>query len=84
MDEWLAYTQIEPWGEERADWRAALIACMLANIHRDEKRKTEPYEISDFMPDFSGEAKTAKEQTPEEMYTAFKALTKSKEPNDGD
>jgi len=50
--------------KEQADYRAALICAVLANIHRDEKKRREPYQPSDFMPK-SGEQKAP--QTPEQM-----------------
>jgi len=49
--EWLAYQQIDPSGEDRADLRAAIIACVIANANRDPKSK--PFTPSDFMPDFA-------------------------------
>jgi len=36
--------------EERKDRRIALLACMYANAHRDEKKQLRPFTISDFMP----------------------------------
>lgn len=47
--EWMAFAQLEPFGEERADFRAALIAMIVANANRDPKRKQAPYTIDDFM-----------------------------------
>jgi hypothetical protein len=51
----------------RPDWGPALIACTLANIHRDSKRHPDPFGMEEFMvggmPDF--------EQTPEQMATIF-------------
>ncbi len=50
--EWLAYYRLEPFGEERADARSALLAALIANLYRNPKRRREPYQISDFMPHF--------------------------------
>jgi hypothetical protein len=51
----------------RPDWGPALIACTLANIHRDPKSHPEPYGMDEFMvggvPEY--------EQTPEQMATIF-------------
>ncbi len=47
--EWIAYNQLEPIGEERADLRAGIIASTVANVHRG-KRKA--FKASDFMPKF--------------------------------
>jgi uncharacterized protein DUF4035 len=47
---WLAYWQLEPWGEGRADLRAGIITSTMANIHRG--RDTEAFTPRDFMPTF--------------------------------
>jgi hypothetical protein len=46
--EWMAYYDLEPFGEERADFRAAMLASLYANSQRDPK-KQKPFEMSDFM-----------------------------------
>lgn len=46
----MAYYKIEPFGEERADLRAGIIASVIANANRDSKRKA--FEPKDFMPRF--------------------------------
>lgn len=45
----MAYSQIEPFGEERQDIRQAIIACTVAN---SVPRKGRPYTIKDFIPKF--------------------------------
>ena len=57
MTEWAAYYSCEPWGEERADWRSATLAAILANQWRG--REDRPAEPADFVPDFLGEGKQA-------------------------
>jgi len=54
LTEWLAYYQIEPWGEERADLRAAINTTVLANVNRGKSQRA--YKIEDFMPDFDAAA----------------------------
>lgn len=49
LTDWQAYAAIEPFGEERADMRSALIASVLANVHRDPKKRPQPFTIDDFM-----------------------------------
>ena len=44
-----ALHQIDPWGEQRADLRAGIVASTLANINRDPK-KTPPFKATHFMP----------------------------------
>jgi hypothetical protein len=52
---WMAFYQIEPWGEERADLRAMLIASEIANIAPSVRRmfskgggEPRPYSPKDF------------------------------------
>lgn len=47
---WQAYSLLEPFGEERADLRAGIVAATLANVNRG--RQTPPYRPRDFMPTF--------------------------------
>lgn len=46
----MAFARIEPFGEQRADLRMAIQAALLANIHRDKKKRHEPYKAAEFMP----------------------------------
>jgi len=53
--EWLAFQRLEgPLGPERDDWRAAMIASVVANANRDRKRSARAYEPRDFIPDWTG------------------------------
>ena len=51
--EWLAYARLEPWGEERADLRAGIVASTIANVNRGKGQKA--YNPQDFMPKFEQE-----------------------------
>ncbi len=50
LTEWRAYYSLEPFGEERADLRAGIIAATIANIYRD--KNTKAYKPVDFIPQF--------------------------------
>jgi len=52
ISEWMAYYALDPFGEERADLRAAMIMSLIANVNRDAEKKREPYTAEDFMPRF--------------------------------
>lgn len=68
--EWLDYAQVEPFGEERADLRAGIIASVMANcLARGKGRPA--FRPSDFMPLFDGEKR---ERTPDELFQKVKAL----------
>jgi hypothetical protein len=50
LAEWNAYYGLEPFGEERADLRAGIVAATLANVFREKSAKA--YKPVDFMPQF--------------------------------
>ncbi len=74
ISEWMAFYAIEPFGEQRADLRAAIVAMVMANATRDEKKRREPFSIDDFMPKFDQESKPA--QTWQQQKALMMALTK--------
>jgi hypothetical protein len=47
---WMAYSRLEPWGEERADLRMGIVASVIANSNRGKNQK--PFHASDFIPSF--------------------------------
>jgi hypothetical protein len=71
LSEWLAFFQLEPWGEERADLRAGIVASTVANVNRSAKRR-KPYKPQDFMPRFDEE-----DETPEESALRMMAQMKT-------
>lgn len=68
--DWAAYYEIEPFGDWRADYRMAIQASLLANIHRNEEKQPRPFTPEDFMPQFGVE--TAK--TPQDLLDTVVAL----------
>lgn len=62
MTEWVAFLELEPHGEERADLRAGIVASTYANANRKKGQKA--FKPTDFMPKFG---KQQKEQTEEEL-----------------
>jgi hypothetical protein len=54
LREWRAYYDLEPFGEERADYRAASIVATLVNLNR--RRGTPPRPVTEFVLQF-GEPK---------------------------
>jgi hypothetical protein len=64
LAEWMAFYQLEPFGDERADYRQALTTCVIANANRDKSKKPTPFTPEDFM---IGKKTPPKEQTWEEM-----------------
>lgn len=49
LGQWFALSRIDPWGEQRADLRAAIIASTTANSMA-KKRDGSAFKPKDFMP----------------------------------
>ena len=58
--DWTYYFQLEPFGEERADFRAGIISAVVANCLA-RKRGRPAFHPSDFMPNFEKQERTADE-----------------------
>ena len=71
--DWQAFYNVSPFGDRRADRRAAGIQAMVANRHRGPKEK--PYTVEMFMP-FEPKPEQP-EQTPEEISAQLKAAFSS-------
>jgi hypothetical protein len=69
FSEWLAFYQVDPFGEERADLRAGINSAVIANIHRGGGIKA--FTAADFMPQFDRQEVT---QTPEQMMAVMLAV----------
>ena len=48
--EWMAFSRLEPWGEDRDDLRMGIIASTIANVYRGKGKK--PFKPTDFIPNF--------------------------------
>ena len=48
LSEWMAFYQLEPFGDFRADYRSALMTSTFANAHRH--KDSPPFRPEDFMP----------------------------------
>ena len=93
--EWQAFYNLELRGEDRADWRAGLIASMIANVNRS--KDTDPYSPADFIPKWADRANDILEDGEDDsdevsedyevdnsqalaMLATFQALTRAAEP----
>jgi hypothetical protein len=78
--EWLAYSELDPIGNERQDLHAAMVVSAIANVNRDPKKQKRPYSPNDFMPNFGGPLPTSPatqgrgRQTPGQMLEIVKML----------
>lgn len=79
LTEWRALYELDPWGEERADWRAAMVASVQANTARDAK--VPPYEVTQFLPRFGAEDEERDhEALAERLKAGFGAATGTRAP----
>lgn len=65
--EWIEYYGLEPFGEERADLRSAIVACTMANGWRGKGQS--PSRPLDFMP-----YARKREQTPDEIKRELRSI----------
>ena len=72
LGDYLAEYTISPWGPERADLGTGIIASLLANIHRDTKKRSQPFTPADFMP--YKEAQKSDEDQRREHVSKMKAI----------
>jgi hypothetical protein len=70
LNEWAAYAGLEPWGEDRADLRAGIVAATIANVHR---RKGRAYSAKDFMPRFGPRRRQSAEEINSVLIAAMMA-----------
>ena len=68
LSEWMAFFQAEPFGEQRADLRSALISCVMANAWRGKKQKA--FKLDDFILNFE----PPKKMDVEDMKQILKGL----------
>ena len=69
LSEWMAFSQLEPFGAEAGFLGHAITASTVANVNRGKGQKA--FEVSDFMPAF----KDKKAQTVEEMLQIIQVVT---------
>ena len=79
--EWIEYYKLEPFGEERADLRAGIVASTIANVNRGKGQRA--YKPSEFMPKFGDKVrKTAKQMWQTLMaFSSAQNATVRAEPN---
>ena len=53
----MAFYELEPFGPERNDVGAGIVASTIANVNRDPKKRKKPFSPSDFVPQFGTEKK---------------------------
>ncbi len=60
------------------DARVAMICCILANVNRDPKKRSKPYEIKDFMPKYGdSEQGQSEPQSWQNMHAVARMLNRA-------
>ena len=77
MSEWIAYARTNPFGEERADLRAAIIASSITNaiIASVGGERSDMTKIDDFMLNFEKQKKV-EPMKPEIMWQILKGMAR--------
>ncbi len=74
LTEWIAFSQLEPFGTEFDEYRSALIASVIAEVNRNRKKRGKPYSPREFMQKW-GEPDAGKAASPEAMFDLVKQFT---------
>ncbi len=72
LAEWQATYRMEPWGEQRTDWGAALIAWMVYQANRGKNAPDRP--LTDFLPKF-GDEEEQERPTAEQIRSRLMGVT---------
>lgn len=72
FSEWMAYAQLEPFGEQRADLRAGIVASTVAAGYT--KKGHRPPKPTVFMPKFDKDAPPDEDQLADKVVSAFAAF----------
>jgi hypothetical protein len=75
---WWALWQIQPWDEERADRRAAIVAHVIANVNRNAKKRPAPFRVEDFMPYLYRDERKEAADLSQRLLAAFGLKPKAK------
>jgi len=57
LKEWMEFYQLDPWNEERADFRAAIVAHTVAVANGVKRKGGGEIKLKDFMPEFGTQPK---------------------------
>lgn len=77
--EWMAYFGLEPFGWQEEEYRAALVASVIANTARNPKKRKKPFMAADFMRKEKNKAsRPTQEQLANRIKTIFGAMGKKK------
>lgn len=70
---WYALWQTDPWGDMRADRRAAIGHALLANVNRNKSVRPHPFTEFDFMPYYERSAEQEQAQLDTRLFHTLTA-----------
>lgn len=73
LAEWMAYASLEPFGEERADLRSAIVCATVANASVSAADRRRPFLPEDFLPGPFGAEAEEERQANEAALEAWQA-----------
>lgn len=76
--DWIAYYELEPFGPERVDWNAAMVASVIANANRDPKKRKKPFTVNDFIFRIKDKSQPGDWQTMKAKFQQAAALANRK------
>ncbi len=62
FQEWVSFSELEPFGYDRADARIGMLTQVMRNVHRDTRHRKAPYTLRECVPSPPGDAFTTKRQ----------------------
>jgi hypothetical protein len=71
--EWAEYAELEMLSDVALDAHLADLRCMVANVHRDRRKRKQPYPLRDFL--FLKDKRAPKRQTPDQMKQVLKTMS---------
>lgn len=71
LREWKAFAELEPFGPLRDDSRAAQTSWMLAELHRDRKKRRKAFTLEDFVLEAEGRPRPPR---PRKSWEAMRAI----------
>lgn len=77
LAEWLAYSELEPFGPAREDLRAGLVAAVVANTSFGRGKGSKTHKPSDFFANLADDGGPARRMGADDMAEQAMAMTRS-------
>lgn len=78
LSEWMAFSQLEPFGSWFQEYLSSVVASVVAEVNRNRKKRGRPFTPREFMQDW-GEPDKSKATTDAGMFQLIKTFQESLE-----